>query len=86
MMISIGCFFGDSSYDPDAEDFSRQIQGYVWTILEWPEDSEKSLKAFGEGNARTVFDVAGTYRFQLEVRDMEGLICEEPFLVTVNVE
>jgi len=79
-------FYGDSSYDPDAEDPENPILKYEWSMLEWPAESETTLHPFGSDgmNVYTQFDVGGTYRFQLDVWDMKGLKNDEPFIVTVN--
>jgi len=80
-------FYGDISYDPDACEPTHPIIHYNWTVLEWPQESEETLHPFGmeEMNVYITFDVPGTYKFQLDVVDAEGLSCEEPFVIEVNV-
>jgi len=80
-------FYGDISYDPDAEDLTHPISEYIWSVVSFPPESQSTIKLFGTDgmNARIAFDVPGIYKFQLTVKDMEGLECEDPFLIEVNV-
>ncbi|MCA9562279.1 MAG: hypothetical protein KC561_02260, partial [Myxococcales bacterium] len=69
----------DDSFDPDG-----QIVSYEWTTIERPQDSS-APDGWRSSLAVVFLDLAGTYRFELDVVDNDGLSACEPSEVVVQV-